>query len=94
MQGLFGKGGQDAWRKDFEHLGPTEAWCIRIRILQQLCKGSVPCKLDNILLFLALAKCMAFIREQDGDFTAMNDFRSDLVRWQLLFNDELTLLAY
>ncbi|KAF2190391.1 hypothetical protein K469DRAFT_721238 [Zopfia rhizophila CBS 207.26] len=68
------------------------AWQTSIRVLRQLCNGTLPKDVDETLLFLLLARAMGLISHTDtctqsSCNCSYDMFSEDLQRWQRLFQD-------
>lgn len=81
------------WEHEIE-LDSRSAWSTSLRVLRGLCRGVLPRSLNATLLFLALAKNMSSIIHNDDERGTI-DFKDDLARWQLLFdNSEISLWGF
>lgn len=73
----------------------VKAWKSGIAVLKGLTKGQVPTTMNEILMFLAIAKSIATVKffHDDGATNYYSQFDQDLVRWQAVFASNLNYLS-
>lgn len=62
-----------------------DTWAVGIKTMRNLCRGNIPTNITDTIPFLCLSRAMvdAFKEAHYGDY--LEDFNSDLPRWQMLF---------
>ncbi|KAL6414837.1 putative multiple ankyrin repeats single kh domain protein [Ilyonectria robusta] len=70
-------------------------WSTGIAVAQNICKGETPSNVLDTVALLAIARAIAETLAGDkGEIDFIDQFESDLVRWQQLFLDEDSLGSY
>ncbi|KAH7417809.1 hypothetical protein BKA64DRAFT_700354 [Cadophora sp. MPI-SDFR-AT-0126] len=65
-----------------------QAWASGIKVMRRMISGQIPTSLNETIMFLALAKAIAVVRDNygDGDLDCNARFNEDLGRWELVFS--------